>query len=91
MTTKVIQWTKIEEFTILWPGWECDSAGSLWRSDVGGYGIDSRSDAEEPTETKTTLQTIRYLKDRLWYYEKVTEQTKYILNIVEEQTRKLNT
>ena len=81
MTTK---WIKVKEFTMLWPGWECNSTGSLWRNEVGEYGIDSRrSNAEEPTETKTTSQTIRYLKDRLWCYAKVTEETKHILNIVE--------
>ena len=75
-------WTKLETFVILWDGWECDSDGSLWISDTGEYGLASRQNAEGPTEVKGTDHTIGYLKERIEYYQKVTRETKAILNMV---------
>jgi len=77
-------WTKLQDFVILWPGWECDSDGSLWRSETGEYGLASRLDAEGPSETTKTDRTLDYLEERIRYYEEIVRETKVILNAVKE-------
>ena len=75
-------WTKLQTFTVLWDGWECDSYGALWRSDTGEYGLSLRHDATWPNDVASTAGTIAILEDRLKCYEAVTKKTTAILDLV---------